>query len=236
MFHTTRWSMVVQTRLPPEQSRDALESLCGSYRPPVVAWLRAHGSAQADAEDLAQAFFEQMLLNRFHAAADPARGRFRSFLLTALKHFVANQREHDQALKRGGAAVFTTLDEQCDPADESHAAPDQAFERDYALTVIARAVARLRAEALRAGKAGLFDQVEAYLLEPPDPSEYAALADRLGMRRNTLAVAIHRLRNRLRDMVREELEDTVDGPAALEIEMAMLRKALSNPLQADPAG
>ncbi len=229
MFRTTRWSLVIGTRPQTESGRAALEALCRTYRSPVVAYLRARGHAPSDADDLAQAFFEQLLLRRTHAVADPARGRFRTFLLTALKHFLANEREREHALKRGGDRLIVPLEPELepDPGDDSPASPESVFERDYALTVISRAVERLRAEAVGAGKATLFEKVSPFLLEPPDQSEYAVLAEQLEMRRNTLAVAIHRLRNRLRDMVRRELQDTVDDDATLEIEMGMLRKALA---------
>lgn len=229
MFRTTRWSLVIGTRSNSERGRAALEVLCRTYRSPVVAYLRAHGHSPADADDVAQAFFEQLLARRTHAAADPARGRFRTFLLTSLQHFIVNERERERAIKRGGDQLIVPLEMEHDPADHRTASPESAFERDYALTVIARAIERLRGEALHAGKGGLFEQIQPFLLEPPDPSEYAALAQTLGMRRNTLAVAIHRLRNRLRDMVRKELRDTVDDDETLEIEMGMLRKALADP-------
>lgn len=229
MFHTTHWSMVIQTRAASQQGRVALETLCCAYRSPVLSYLRAHGCSPADAEDLTQAFFEQMLLHRFHTAADPTRGRFRTFLLTALKRFLANQHDRERTLKRGGHLVFVTLEDQHEPDDVAASTPEQAFEREYALTVISRALERLRKEAEESGKSRLFDQLSGFLLEPADRREYSDLAERLGLRRNTLAVAIHRLRNRLREMVRAELVDTVDSPAALEDEMNALSSALAAP-------
>lgn len=227
MFHTTRWSLVIGTRAETDDGRAALDTLCRIYRSPVRAYLRAHGHSPSDADDMTQAFFEQLLLRRMHSTADPERGRFRAFLLTTLKRFLANQREREHACKRGGGQVALSLEPDQDLADVHALTPEQAFERDYALTVIARALERLRDEAVRAGKADLFDQVSGFLLEPPDASEYAALAEKLELRRNTLAVAIHRLRNRLRDMVRLELCDTVDSADGLDAEMATLRRALA---------
>lgn len=226
MFSTTRWSLVIETRAVSESGRVALDTLCRIYRSPVLSYLRAHGYPPSDAEDLTQAFFEQLLLRRMHASADPERGRFRAFLLTALKRYLANQNDYDCARKRGGGQATVALESVDESPDPDGVTPEQAFERDYALTVIARALERLRQEAIDAGKGELFEQVRGFLLEMPDVAEYAALSARLALRRNTLAVAIHRLRNRLRDMVRAELRDTVDNDASLEIEMAVLRNAL----------
>lgn len=234
MFRTTRWSIVVGAKTDSEDGRAALDTLCRIYRSPVVAYLRARGHAPGDSEDLAQAFFERLLSRRGHAAADPERGRFRAFLLTALKRFVANEYEREHAHKRGGGRVAISLDEETDLHDPHASSPEETFERDYALTVIARALEQLRAEAVEAGKSDLFDEVCGFLLEPPDTAEYAALAERLGMRRNTLTVAIHRLRNRLRERVREVLLDTVDSDAALEVEVSMLRNALASRQQGEP--
>ena len=227
MFQTTRWSLVLETRQCSENGRLALEALCRAYRSPVVAYLRAHGLAPGDAEDMAQSFFEQLLRRRLHAAADPGRGRFRTFLLISLKHFMANERERANASRRGGGSATVSMDPDFDRVDEAAPSPDEAFERDYALTVVSRAVERLREEAARAGKAELFMHLEPFLLEAPDPSDYAGLSERLGLRRNTLAVTIHRLRNRLRELVKAELKETVDTPVALETEMEILGRTLA---------
>ena len=109
MFNTTRWSLVIGTRADSDDGRAALETLCCAYRSPVAAYLRARGHPPSDADDMTQAFFEQLLMRRMHAAADPERGRFRAFLLTALKRYLANQMDHDHARKRGGDGFFTTL-------------------------------------------------------------------------------------------------------------------------------
>lgn len=226
MFQTTRWSIVMETRSDTAAGHAALGSLCSHYRAPVVAYLRARGHSGEDAEDLTQAFFEQMLLHRFHENADRELGRFRSFLLTALKRFVAKQWHHDHAQKRGGEVVLVDVDSQEHMIESGDASPDQVFEREYCLAIIAWGLKRLRQEALNAGKGELFEQLQDYLLEPPDASDYAALAERLGMRRNTLAVAVFRLRQRLRELVEAELLDTVDSAQALQDELAVLRAAL----------
>lgn len=212
----------------------ALDELCRIYRPPVLAYVRRHSRGEAEAEDLTQAFFEQLLRLRTHAAADPQRGRFRVFLLVALKRFLMNQSAFAQAAKRGGGQAALSLD-----ADDSGAdapadpdTPDAAFERAWASVVVRQAGLRLQAEAEAAGKLDLFRALRAFLLESPDPDEYAQVAERLGLRRNTLAVAIHRLRQRLRELVREELADTVTEPGQLEEEVAALQHVLAAPVAA----
>lgn len=234
MFHTTRWSIVIGAKSDSEDGRAALDTLCRTYRSPVLAYLRARGYPPSDSEDLAQSFFERLLLRRSHATADPGHGRFRAFLLTALKRFLINEHEREHAYKRGGGRVIVALDPEIDIPDIHASSPEETFERDYALTVIAQALERLRTEAAQAGKSDLFDQLSGFLLEPPDTAEYAALAEQLGMRRNTLTVAIHRMRNRLRGMVREVLLDTVDGNDALEIEISLLHNALAEREQIPP--
>lgn len=227
MFQTTRWSIVMETRSDSAQGHAALAALCTHYRAPVVAYLRAHGHAADDAEDLTQAFFEQMLVRRFHEDADRERGRFRSFLLTALKRFVAKQWHHDHAQKRGGEAILVAMDSQEQVVESAESGPDKVFEREYCLAIVARVLVRLRKEALAAGKEPLFEQLQDYLLEPPDASDYEDLAEKLGMRRNTLAVAVFRLRQRLRELVEEELMDTVDSAQTLQQELVVLQAALT---------
>ena len=175
MFNTTRWSLVIGTRAETADGRAALDTLCRIYRSPVTAYLRAHGHSPSDADDMTQAFFEQLLLRRMHAAADPGRGRFRAFLLTALKHFLANQREREHACKRGGGQATMALEPEQELADFRSMTPEQAFERDYALTVIARALGRLREEAVAADKAELFDQVADDLGTAPPVVDSAAI-------------------------------------------------------------
>ena len=211
----------------------ALDELCRIYRPPVLAYVRRHSRGESEAEDLTQAFFEQLLRLRTHVAADPQRGRFRVFLLVALKRFLMNQSAFAHAAKRGGGQAALSLDTEDGgdaPADPD--TPDAAFERAWASVVVREAGLRLQAEADAAGKLDLFRALRAFLLESPDPDEYAQVAERLGLRRNTLAVAIHRLRQRLRELVREELADTVTEPGQLEEEIVALQHVLAAPVPA----
>ena len=232
-FHTTRWSLILDARsLSPVASR-ALAELCRIYRPPVLACVRRHGHAAEEAEDLTQAFFEQLLRHGTFAVAERARGRFRTFLLVSLRHFLANQAAAARAAKRGGGqqpvSIETQLADGAEVAGED--APDLAFERDWADAVLRQAMLHLEAET-PAGKRELFLALRPFLLEAPDSDDYARLAERLDMRRNTLAVAIHRLRQRLHEFVRAELGETVAEPEAVETELEVLRRAVSPAAQA----
>lgn len=230
-FDTTRWSIILRARGASSDARAALESLCRRYRPPVLAYIRRRGHDADDAEDLAQSFFTYFVEHACHADADPARGRFRAFLLTALRRFLVDAHEEARALKRGGAFQFTSLDPRDggDMLEQAGAqSPEDAFERDWAATVLEAALARLRAEAAQASKQRLFDQLREFLLERPDEADYERLATRLDLRRNTLAVAVHRLRHRLRELVRAELAETTADRQELETELRHLRAAFNN--------
>ncbi len=226
-FETTRWS-IVQTAAGGEGSaRAALELLCRTYRNPVHAYVRRHIRDADSAEDLTQAFFLHFLERAGHATADPARGRFRTYLLTAVKRFLIDQHESRLAMKRGGGILF----ESVDGLDAGELAggedPEAKFERDWALAVLDAALARLREEARAADKLALFDRLREFLVERPGDTDYAQVAEALGLRRNTLAVAVHRLRQRLRVLVRAEIRETTDRPEALQRELTDLRSALS---------
>ena len=226
-FDTTRWSVVLRAGSEPADARGALETLCRTYREPVLAFIRHKGYAPDVAEDLAQAFFARFLERAWYANADPERGRFRSFLLTVLKRFLIDADSEAAALKRGGAFRFESFEGD----DAAHAASDRGtpeceYERAWAHAVLDAALARLRSEAAYAGKLALFERLSEFLFEAPDASDYARAAEDLHLRRNTLAVTVHRLRQRLRELVREELADTTDGRAALDAELHVLRDAL----------
>jgi RNA polymerase sigma factor (sigma-70 family) len=234
-FQTTRWSLVLEARADDARSRLALEKLCRTYRAPVLAYIRGHGANGDEAEDLAQSFFTRFIDRAFHAHADPARGRFRAFLLTALKNFLADSRDHVNALKRGGNVQIRSLDSLTTSqtslsAISASEAPDQAFDRAWAQAVIHAAMRKLRDEAKAAGKIALFDALSEFLIEPPDESDYARVAETLGMRRNTLAVAVHRMRSRLRELVYRELSETAADGADLERELDELRNSLGSVL------
>jgi RNA polymerase sigma-70 factor (ECF subfamily) len=208
-----------------------MESLCRTYRPPVIAFIRRQGANADEAEDLAQTFFIRFVDRAFHARADPARGRFRAFLLTTLKHFLADASDHAHALKRGGQIHFRSLDSLTTSQtnlDGARAAetPDEAFDRVWAHAVLHAAMRKLRREAKASGKEALLDALSEFLIEPPDEADYARVAEALCMRRNTLAVAVHRMRSRLRELVCRELSDTAAVGADLEVELNQLRNSL----------
>ena len=223
-FETTRWSVVLRARGEAGDARVALEQLCRTYRPPVLAFVLRRGYAVDMAEDLTQAFFARFLERAWHSSADPERGRFRSFLLTALKRFLIDADAEAAALKRGGGVRFELLDDDC--AGAMNETPDAAFEREWAHAVLQAAFARLRSEAEQAGKLELFRRLSEFLIERPDEAEYARAAEDLHLRRNTLAVAVHRLRHRLRDLVREELAETTSNRAEMEEELRTLRGSM----------
>lgn len=230
-FDTTRWSIVLRARGESADARAALEVLCRTYRPAVLAYIRSRPHAGDAAEDLTQAFFASFLERAWHSSADPQRGRFRSFLLTALKRFLIDADAEARALKRGGGCRFQSLDENTARGLASGDTPERAFERAWARAVLGAALARLRDEAEEAGKLAMFERLSPFLVERPDATDYARLAAELNLRRNTLAVAVHRMRHRLRDLVREELGETTSDRADMDAELRLLRGALGPAVQ-----
>lgn len=218
----------MRARAGPAEARRALETLCRIYRPPVLAYIRARGHPVVVAEDLAQAFFMRFLEEAWHANADPARGRFRAYLLTAVKRYVIDAEISAHAAKRGGAAQIESIDEETSELNSREPTPEEAFDRAWALAVLRKALAQLDDEARKAGKGRLFETVREFLVESPDESEYARAAERLGMRPNTIAVAVHRLRRRLRELVQFELQETTSSPEDYQRESSELGSALGS--------
>lgn len=225
MFETTRWSLVQTAGTGDADARAALEELCRIYRPAVLAWLRGRGYSRNDAEDLTQGFFARFIEKRLHETAAPERGRFRTYLRTALHHFVINAAEYEHAARRHPGRPASDLDPETLTAAEGDA-PDRAFERAWALTLVQRAMQRLRRETAEAGKAALFERLQDCLVEPPAGQEYARIAAAAGTRPNTIAVAAHRLRERLRALVREEIALTVADRAEIDAEYATVAVSL----------
>ena len=224
-FDTTRWSMILEPRHEGESARAALEDLCRRYRGPVLAYLRGHGYHSDEAEDQTQAFFAHLLIQKLHHSADPAKGRFRSYLLTSLKHFLSSERRRETSEKRGGTSVHVAIDSIAEPVSEE--TPDSIFEREWACALLARALRKLHEEAREAGKEPLFLALRGFLFESPEPADYAETARALGLSRNTLAVAVHRLRHRLQMLVQHEVTDTVADAAQLPDELACMQSQLN---------
>lgn len=230
-FDTTRWSLVLQARADAPAARAALETLCRLYRPPVVAYVRSRGYAPDAAEDLAQAFFAQFIEKAWHTGADPARGRFRAYLLTALKRHLIDDDAAAHALKRGGGHAHESIDAEGSVTPASDDSPERAFERAWALALLHAAIGHLQAEAEQAGKADLFRALREFLIEAPDEADYARVCAQLGLRRNTLAVAVHRMRHRLRELVQAELAQTTSNETEFNEEVIALRASLGTAIE-----
>lgn len=222
-FQTTRWSLIAAARDQPARAREALEQLCRTYRPPVLAFVRHSGYPAADAEDLTQAFFLRFIERGWYADADPERGRFRSLLLVSLRRFIGEERDRAGALKRGGGQAHQ--DDALDGVAGGES-PDEAFARAWLGTVLARAMSRLQREWERAGKGEQFEQLAPLLVEGADSEQLHALALATQQRGNTIAVRAHRMRKRLRQLVQLELLQTVSSREQLEEELADMRDVL----------
>jgi RNA polymerase sigma-70 factor (ECF subfamily) len=216
-FHPTRWTLVLRSRGEGEDAKTALSDLCAAYYEPVVSFLRRDGRNEDAAREMAHAFFENVLADGI-GAPDPERGRFRSYLLGALKHFLGKQRESSLAAKRGGGAEHVPLIAETDTVpvvtDDT-----LTFDRDWALALIARALAALENE--HAHKAEFFNTLKPWLDGASDASQ-AEAADALGMSVTAVKVAVHRLRARFRELIRSEVAATVNDPAEVADELRHL--------------
>jgi RNA polymerase sigma-70 factor (ECF subfamily) len=232
VFATTKWTRVLLARNPDSlEAREALGQLCQTYWYPLYAFMRRSGYAREDAQDLAQDFFARLLSQEWLARVDPRKGRFRSFLLAALKHFLANEWDKQRALKRGGGHQFVSFDGaslearyELEPAHLD--SPDKVFERRWALVLLDKALARFQQEHARDGKALVFETLKDCLTGSRDSIHYAEVARRLGVSVGALKVMVHRFRRRYREVLREEVAETVAEPAQIEDEMRYLLEAL----------
>lgn len=230
-FPTTQWTLVVAAADPQRKdARSALISLCEGYWYPLYAFLRRRGYAADQAQDLTQDFFMRVLEGRYLDRANPDKGRFRSFLLTSLKFFVADEGDRERAKKRGGGAVlpleFESGEERYQREPVHDETPERIFERQWALSVLDRVMDRLRREFVLHGRPEHFDRLKVFLLGQPD-APYAALARELGTSEGALKVAIHRLRKRYRDLFRQEIADTVANGEEVESELRFLAEVLT---------
>ena len=232
-FTPTHWSVVVAAgRNDSTHARVALEKLCRTYWPPIYAFVRRQGHNPHDAKDLTQEFFARLLAKNYLAEVDRAKGRFRSFLLASLKHFLANEWDKSQAQKRGGGQVLIPIDAataetSCgfQPADNLTA--EKIFERRWALTLLDQVLRRLRADYVRDGKEKLFEQLKPTLTEASRTVAYAQMATRLDTTEGAVKVAVHRLRQRYRELLRAEIAETVATSSEVEDEIRNLFAALA---------
>jgi RNA polymerase sigma-70 factor (ECF subfamily) len=230
-FKTTQWSMVLTAANAGDGQAVALEQLCCVYWYPIYAYIRWRGHGPADAQDLTQEFFARLLEKRWLEDIEPDAGRFRSFLLTAVNRFLANEHDRAQALKRGGGQQFFSLDQEAvetryllEPATEE--TPDKVFDRRWALTVLDQALRHLREETVAAGKARQMELLNPFLSRDAGPGEYAAVAAKLGTNAGAVGVAVHRLRQRYREIVREIVAGTLVNALEIDREMQDLFAAL----------
>jgi RNA polymerase sigma factor (sigma-70 family) len=230
-FPTTRWTMVVAAGDPRrKEARSALAALCESYWYPLYAYLRRRGYPADQAQDLTQEFFIRVLEGRYLDRADPGKGRFRAFLLTSLKFFVADEEDRNRAQKRGGGALlpleFSSGEDRYQREPAHGETPERIFERRWALTVLDRVVEKLRDEFVHHGRPEHFERLKVFLLGQSD-APYAALAREMNTSEGALKVAIHRLRKRYRELFRQEIADTVADPAEVETELRYLAGVLT---------
>lgn len=230
-FATTLWSVVLEAGAVEGTGRDAaLERLCQVYWPPVYAFIRRRGYAPQDAQDLTQDFLVELIGRNALAGLDRRKGKFRAFLLACLNHFLAKDLRDRNALKRGGGTVIISWDAELAETwlrSSAESSPEHLFDQRWALTVMDQALGSLKVEMAEAGKAGLFNELKGLLTTEPSPGDYDSLGARLNLTPGTVATAVHRLRRRFREMVRETLAQTVSTPLELEEEIRYLRDVLA---------
>jgi RNA polymerase sigma factor (sigma-70 family) len=227
-FATTRWTLVVAAgREAAPGSREALSELCELYWPPLYSYARRQGNSVEQAQDLTQAFFARFLEKHDVQAADPRRGKFRSFLLTSFKHFLANEYDRERAKKRGGSQVLIALD--VETAEARYAAdqpgtltPEALFERQWALGLVDRAMAALSADLIASGKAATYNELKGLLIGEKEEGGYAKIAQALGSTEGAVKVTVHRLRRKFRARLRAEIMATVSDDAEIEEELRYL--------------
>ena len=231
-FHTTRWSVIQAAGgKDSEAARKALSELCENYWYPLYAFVRRSGNGVEDAEDLTQGFFARLLEKRDIGAAAPGRGKFRTYLLGSLKHFMANERDRGQALKRGGGATVLPIDFlEADrryrlEADEA-SSPERVFERQWARALLAGTMVALRKDYVDQGKQQLFDKLQPALLGDEAGRSREEVAEALGMKPSAVSVALHRLRKRFAERLRAEAAYTVSDPTDIDEELRTLLEAL----------
>jgi RNA polymerase sigma-70 factor (ECF subfamily) len=230
LFPNTRWTMILAAGTPTDpESRQALAALCEGYWYPVYAFVRRKGYNADSAQDLTQGFFTALLSGTLLERADPQKGRFRAFLLTAVKFFLADEADRLSAQKRGGGALPFSLDdaETRYVKEAAHdETPERIFERRWARAVLDRVVSLLREDFVRHGRLDHFNQLKAYLMSQSEVP-YAELATKLEIRESALRSGVHRFRKRYRELLRAEVASTVVDPQEVDNELRFLLTALS---------
>src|SRR6059058_3638825 len=226
-FTTTHWSVVLDAQGESPAAQEALEKLCRTYWRPIFAFLRRQGIGSQEAEDITQGFFSQLLDRRKFSAIRREKGRLRSFLLGALKYFVADEQRRAMAIKRGKEQRLIPLEElhaneriEMEPADPVTA--EMIYERRWALTVLEHVLSRLKDEYRTAGNAALFDLLKQLLPDEPGSPSQAQIAAHLGMAENALRQAFYRFRQRYQSLLREEIAHTVATPGDIEDQLRHL--------------
>jgi RNA polymerase sigma-70 factor (ECF subfamily) len=231
-FVTTQWTRVLEARGDSPEAKAALSDLCAAYYAPVFAFIRRDAPNEDAARDLTQEFFARLLARQGIATVDPQRGRFRSFLLGAVKHFLADMREHAHRLKRGAGQPLESIESGTDTspglqlADPNAPGPDREFDRKWALTLLDRALNALAREHEGFGKAEHFDALKPWLTGDTENISQAEAAARLGLNEGAVKVAIHRLRRRFREVIKNEIGRTVSDRAQVDAELRYLLEAL----------
>lgn len=234
-FHTTRWTRVAQSKGSSEEAQRALADLCETYYEPVHAFLRATVRNGEDAQEMTQAFFAQVLGQHAFDGANPERGRFRSFLLGAVKHFLWDQRRSHRAIKRGSGETPLSLDAGTTtspgwtPPDNAQLSPDAEFDRRWALAVLAKALAEIRRESEAKNQKATFETLKPWLTGDVAGMRQAEAANQLGLSEGAVKVAIHRLRQRFREAVKAEISQTLVDSEQVTEELAHLEAALRRP-------
>ncbi|HEY1490278.1 MAG TPA: sigma-70 family RNA polymerase sigma factor [Verrucomicrobiae bacterium] len=232
-FVTTRWSLVLSAgdqKSP--QSAAALEKLCRAYWYPLYAFVRRRGQPPEDARDLTQEFFARLLERNWIGRAEVRKGRFRSFLLSAMNHFLADEWDKARAQKRGGGATpvplqFDTAETRYGHEPADNVTPEQSYERQWALTLLDEVLQRLRAEYAQDGRAEFFTALHPCLVGDRTAQPYAELAVKIGISEGTVKSAVHRLRQRYRELLRDEIAQTVVTPGEVDDELCHLFAVLS---------
>jgi len=233
-FVTTHWSVVLSVKDDSTTLADAaLERLCRTYWWPLYAFVRRRGFKPHDAQDLTQEFFARLLAKDFLRAVDRSKGKFRSFLLAALEHFLAKEWRRANAQKRGGGLTFISLDDDSTENRYQQVAspalpPEKVFEQQWAMTLLNQAVARLRDEWVAAGKGAWFEEIKVFLTGEKRSASYADLAARLGTTEAALKMAVSRMRQRYGELLRAEIANTVSTPDEVDEELRSLFAALSS--------